>query len=202
MREADLRGATLASSRIPHPPSHFPLGGVAGEGRRLQLPAVEAIPAELVGGPNLIGEAERIEPTLLFRAPSAIPRELNYAGLSTTFDHGGPDEVGAARTGVYLHSIDHPFRMSMEQVGDQTDNFDPRDGAHERDGRHIRPRREGNDVALEAFSRAGAREDVGVDWHGRNISGDWHRLGRSSPLQQTKLTGRSAPERQGGFRQW
>ena len=172
------------------------------DGHRLQLPAVEAIPAEFVGGANLVREAEGIDPALLFRPPPAIPRELNHAALSTTLDHSSPDEVGAARTGVHLHSIDHPFRMGMEQLSDEADDLDPRDGAHERDGRHISARREVNDVALEAIGRARARQDFGVDWHGRNISGDRRWLGASAPSKQTKLTAKSAPERRGGLRQW
>jgi len=182
--------------------SRATLGRLACDGRRLRLPAVEAIPAELVGGPNLVRKAERVGPTLLFSPPPAIPRELNHAALSTTLDHSSPDEVGAARTGVHLHSIDHPFRMGMEQVRDQTDDLDPRDGTHERDGRHIGAGREGNDIALEAIGRAGARENFRVDWHGRNISEDRHWLGTSSRSNKTKLTGKSAPERRGGLRQW
>ena len=207
MRAEGLNGAFLPASPlpIPHPSSLIPqttLGGLGGEGHRVQLPAVEAIPAELVGGPNLVRKAERVGPTLLFSPPPAIPRELNHAALSTTLDHSSPDEVGAARTGVHLHSIDHPFRMGMEQVRDQTDDLDPRDGTHERDGRHIVAGREGNDIALEAIGRAGARENFRVDWHGRNISEDRHRLGTSSRSNKTKLTGKSAPERRGGLRQW
>lgn len=204
MGEAELRGASIASSPslIAHPSSLIPLGGLARRGHGLRLPAVEAIPAELVGGPNLVREAERVGPAFLFSPPPAIPRELNHAGLSATLDHRRPDEVGAARTGVHLHSIDHPFRMGIKQLGDQADDFDSRDRAHEGDRRHIGPRRERNDIALEAICRAGAREDFGVDWHGRNISGDRHRLGTSFPSKQTKLTGKSAPERRGGLRQW
>jgi len=179
------------------------LGVLAGEGcRLLEVPAVEAIPAEFVGGANLVGEAEGIDPALLFRPPPAIPRELNHARLSAAFDNRGPDEIGAARTGVHPQPIDHPFRVGMEQLVDEADDFDPRDGAHERDGGHIGTRRERNDVALETIGRAGARQDSGVDWHGRNISGHRHRLGTSHPLKKTKLTGESAPERQGGVRQW
>ena len=179
------------------------LGGLAGErSGLLEVPPVEAIPAEFVGGANLVGEAEGIDPALLFRPPPAIPRELNHARLSAAFDNRGPDEIGAARTGVHPQPIDHPFRMGMEQLVDEADDFDPRDGAHERDGGHIGTRRERNDVALETIGRAGARQDSGVDWHGRNISGDRHRLGTSHPLKKTKLTGESAPERQGGVRQW
>ena len=178
------------------------LGGLAGERRGLQLPAVETIPAELVGGANLVGEAERIDPALLFRPPPAIPRELYDPRLAAALDHCSPDEIRAARTGVHLNSIDHPFRMGMEQLSDEADDLDPRDGAHERDGRHISARREVNDVALEAIGRARARQDFGVDWHGRNISGDRDRLRTSSPATRTKLTGKSALERRDGLRQW
>ena len=179
------------------------LGRLAGERSGLiEVPPVEAIPAELVGGANLVGEAEGIDPPLLFRPPPAIPRELNHSRLSAAFDNRGPDEIGAARTGVHPQPIDHPFRMGMEQLVDEADDFDPRDGADERDGGHIGTRRERNDVALETIGRAGARQDFGVDWHGRNISGARHRLGTSYPSNETKLTGESAPERQGGIRQW
>ena len=178
------------------------LGGLADEGGGLQLPVVEAIPAELVGGANLVGEAERIDPSLLFRPPPTVPRELYYPRLSSALDNRRPHEIGAARTGVHLNPIDHPFRMSMEQLGDESDDFDARDGAHECDGRHIGASREGNDVALEAIGRAGARQDFGVDWHGRNISGERYRLGTSSPPAKTKLTGKSALTRRGGLRQW
>ena len=168
----------------------------------MQLPALEAIPAELVGGANLVGEPEGIDPTFLFRPPAAIPGELDPTRLSTALDYCGPDEIGAARAGIHLNSIDYPLRMGVKQVGDEADDLDPRDGAHERNGRHIRARREGNDVAFEAIGRAGARQDFGVDWHGRNISGDRHRLGTSPPGKRTKLTGKSALARQGGLQQW
>ena len=80
--------------------------------------------------------------------------------------------------------------------------FDPRDGAHERDGRRIGASGEGNDVVLEAIGRAGARQDFDVDWHARNISGDRDRLRTSSPATRTKLTGKSALEPRDGLRQW
>ena len=179
------------------------LGGFAAEkGGLLEVPPVEAIPAEFVGGAYLVGETEGIDPALLFRPPSAIPRELNHARLAAAFDNRGPDEIGATRTGVNLKPIDHPFRMGMEQLVDEADDFDPRDGAYERDGRHIGARRERDCVGLESIGRAGTGQDSGVDWHGRNISGHRHRLGTSYPSKKTKLTGESAPERQGGVRQW
>ena len=178
------------------------LGGLAGERYGLRLPVVEAVPAELVGGANLVGEAECIHPPFLFRPPPAIPRKLNHTGLSTALDHRGPAEIGAARTGVHLNSVDHPLRMGMEQLVDEPDDLDPRHGAHERDGRHIRARGEGNDVVLEAIGCAGARQDFGVDWHGRNISKDRCRPNTSFPAKKTKLTGESALARRGGFRQW
>ena len=168
----------------------------------MQLPPLEAIPAELVGGANLVGEPERIDPTFLFRPPAAIPRELNHTRMATALDYCGPDEIGATRAGIHLNSIDYPFRMGVKQVGDEADDLDPRDGAHERNGRHFHARREGNDVALEAFGRAGARQDFGVDGHGRNISGDRHRPGTSPPAKRTKLTGRSALAGRSGLRQW
>jgi len=178
------------------------LGGLTHVRRGLRVPAMEAIPSELVGGANLVGEAECIDPALLFRPPTAVPCKVNHARLSTTLDNCCSHEIGAAGTGIHLNSIDHPFRMRVKQLGDEADDFDPRDGAHERDGRHIRARREGNDVALEAIGRAGARQDLSVDRHGRNISGDRDLLGTSSAVNTTKLTDRSAPERRRGFRQW
>ena len=179
------------------------LGGRAAEGSGLlEVPPVEAIPAEFVRGANLVGEAEGVDPALLFRPPPAIPRELNHPRLSGAFDNRGPDEIGATRTGIHLKPIDHPFRMGMEQLVDEADDFDSRHGAYERDGRHIRARRERDDIVLESIGRAGTGQDLCVDWHGRNISGDRHRLGTSYPSKKTKLTGESTPERQGGIRQW
>ena len=208
MGDERLHGAFVPSqpSLIPHPSSLIPLttlGVLAGEGcRSIEVPAVEAIPAEFVGGANLVGEAEGIDPALLFRPPPTIPRELNHARLSAAFDHGGPDEIGATRTGVHLKSIDHPFWMGMEQLVNEADDLDPRDRAYERDGCHIGARRERDRVGLESIGRARPGQDFGVDWHGRNISGRWHRLGTSSPSKKTKLTGESTLERQGGIRQW
>ena len=179
------------------------LGELGADGRvLLELPPVEAIPAEFVGGANLVREAEGIDPALLFRPPPAIPREPNHARLAPAFDDRGSDEIGTTRTGVDLHSIHHPFGMGMEQLVDEANDLDPRNGAHERDGRHIRARRESDHVGLESIGRAGTRQDFGVDWHGRNISGRWHRLGTSSPSEKTKLAGESARERKGGVRQW
>lgn len=187
---------------VPHPSSVIPLGGLACDGHGLQLPAVETIPAELVGGPNLVGEAERVDPAFLFRPPPAIPGELDHARLPAALDHCRPDEIGTARTRVHPNAIHHPFRMGMQQMGDESDDLDPRGGAHQRDGGHIGARREGEDVALEAIGRAGPCEDVGVDLHGRNISGDRGRLATSTPRKETKLTGKSTLERQGGLPPW
>ena len=179
------------------------LGGLAAKGGGLlELPPVEAIPAELVGGANLVWKAECIDPALLFRPPPAIPREPNHPRLSAALDNRCPDEIGTAGTRVHLKPIDHPLRMGVEQLVDEADDLDSRDGAHECDGWHISARGEGNDVVLEAIGRAGARQDFGVDWHGRNISGSLHRLDTSYRAKKTKLTGESIRERGGGVRQW
>ena len=121
---------------------------------------------------------------------------------SAALDNRCPDEIGTAGTGVHLKPIDHPLRMGVEQLVDEADDLDSRDGAHERDGWHISARGEGNDVVLEAIGRAGARQDFGVDWHGRNISGRWRGLGTSCPSKKTKLTGESTRARRGSVRQW
>jgi hypothetical protein len=185
------------------PDGRATLGGLAAEGSGLlELPPVEAVPAEFVGGANLVGEAEGIDPAFLFRSPSAIPCEPNHPRLSAAFDDRGPDEIGATRTGVDLKPIDHPLGMGMEQLVDEADDLDPRDRAHERDGRHIGARRERDHVGLESIGRAGTGQDFLVDWHGRNISGHRHRLGTAYRSKKTKLTGESAPERPGVVRQW
>ena len=169
------------------------LGELGADGRALlELPPVEAIPAEFVGGANLVREAEGIDPALLFRPPPAIPREPNHARLAPAFDDRGSDEIGTTRTGVDLQSIHHPFRMGMEQLVDEANDFDPRNGAHERDGRHIRARRERDHVGLESIGRAGTRQDFGVDWHGRNISKRLGFSGAGSFGRTTKLTAGSA----------
>ena len=185
------------------PRARTTLGGLASHGTGwLRVPSVEAIPPELVCRANLVGEAEGIHPAFLFRPPPAIPCELDDAGLPASLDDCGADEIGAPRPRIHLQPIDHPFRVGVQQLTDEADHLDTRDVPHEGDGRHVGARREGDDVVLEAVGRAGARQDFGVDRHGRNISGRWQRLGAANPATMTKLTAESARHAQGGFWQW
>ena len=169
------------------------LGGLAERGlARAQLPVMEAVPPEFVGGADLVGEPERVDPTLLFGAPAAVPCELDDPRLATTFDSDRANEIRAARPCVDLQMLDEPFRMGMEQLIDEPDHFDPRHATDERDRRSLGAGCERGDVSFESLGRARAREDFGVNRHGRNISG-WHRALRAAgPVIKTKLTGGSA----------
>ena len=182
-------------------------GGSLGAGARLrgalvQLPPVEAIPPELIGGADLIGKSERVEPTLLLGPPAAVPRELDGAGLPATLDRYRTDEVRASGPGIDTQSLDHPFRVRVQELVDETDHLDARGIAHERDRGRFCTRGECDDVGLEAIGGAGARQDLGVDWHGRNISARGAELDRTTASWKTKLTVQLAQPAAEAVRQW
>lgn len=152
---------------------------------------METVPAELVGGSDLIGEAERIDPALLFRAPTAVPGELDHAGLSAALDRDGSDEVRASRSGIDAQAIDSPLGMRVQQLVDEPDDLDARYVPYERDGRRLGAGGEGGNVSLEAFRGAGARQDLGINRHGRNISGTTPVSGAPTTAKQTNLTAQS-----------
>jgi hypothetical protein len=179
------------------------LGAGAGlRGALVQLPPVEAIPPELIGGADLIGKSERVDPTLLLGPPAAVPGELDGAGLPATLDRHRPHEVRAPGAGVDAESLDRPFRVRVQQLADQADHLDARDIAHEGDRGRFCTRGECDDVGLEAIGGAGARQDLGVDWHGRNISARRAKLDRTTPSSKTKLTVQLAQPAAEAVRQW
>lgn len=159
------------------------------------LPAVETIPAELVGSTNLIGETERIDPSLLLGPPTAVPRELEHARFACAFDDNGSHEIRAARTRIDVKSLDDPFGMGVEDLVHQADHLDPRHGAGVRDRRRLSARRQGDDVRLETFGGGRSRQQLGIDWHGRNISKRWLVPEGKMLSLKTKLTVGSAHAR-------
>lgn len=182
-------------------PREATLGGLA-HGSAGRLPMVEAVPAELIGGANLIGEAKGIDPALLFGAPAAVPGKLDDARLSAALDRDCSNEVRAARPRVNAQAIDGPFGMRVQQLVDEPDDLDPRDVADERDGRRLGARGKGSDVSLEAFRRARAREDLGINRHGRNISGTTSVSKPTATAIQTNLTVQSTRDGSSEKRQW
>ena len=60
--------------------------GLAPAGAGVLVPALEAVPAELIGGADLIGKPVGIDPTLLLSPPSAVPGELEHARLTAAVD--------------------------------------------------------------------------------------------------------------------
>jgi hypothetical protein len=155
------------------------------------LPAVKAVPAELVCSSDLVRETERVDPSLLFGAPAAVPGEFDHSRFSGTFDDYRADEIGAAGPGVDVQSLDRPLWVSVEDLVHETDQLDPRHGARVRDRRGIDTRREGDDVSLELLGGGRPREELGVYRHGRNISGGEGGSNTNVLSLQTKLTVRS-----------
>ena len=164
------------------------LGGVAKDGLRLAgLPVVEAVPAELVGGADLIGESERIDPALLLRSPTAVPREFDHSRLPTTVHCEGANEVGATRACIHAQPLDDPLGMGVQELVDEADYLDARHIPHERDRRRFGAGCKSDHVSLEALRRARARQDLGIEGHGRNISGRRRLLGPPALWIRTKL---------------
>ena len=155
-------------------------------------PPLKAVPTELICCTDLIGKAVRIHPPLLFGPPAAIPGELERTRLTGGFHQDRPDEIGAAGARVYVKALDRPFRVRVQQVVDEADHLDARHVPREGDRGSLLARDEGNDVGLEALAGTGAREDLGVDWHGRNISKRLGFSGAGSFGRKTKLTAGSA----------
>ena len=173
--------------------------GAAGrvQATLVQLPAVETVPPEFVGGANLIGEAERVDPALLFGAPATVPGELDGPRLSAALDCHGANEVGAPGSSIDAKAFDDPFGVGVQKLVDEADHLDARDVPHEGDRGRIGARGECDDVGLEACCGAGARQDLSVDWHGRNISAGSAGLGHRRFSGKTKLTASSARRREG-----
>jgi len=166
------------------------------------LPVVETIPAELVRRADLVRKAERIHPALLLRTPATVPGELDDTRVSATVDRHGPNEVGAARARVNSQPINDPFRVRVQQLIDQSDDLDARDVADERDRGRFGASSERDHIGLEAFGGAGVREDLGIYWHGRNISGATGILGGVRTRKQTNLTNESTPLPFGEVGRW
>ena len=164
------------------------LGGV----RRTQLPSFEAVPPELVGRADLIRETEGVDPALLLRSPTAVPGKLDDTDVATALNCHGSDEIRASRARVDLKAIDHPFRVRVEQLIDESDHLDARNSPHQRDRRGLSATREGEDICLESISRAGTAENGGVDWHAGNISGCRRIRAPFVSVNETKLTAESA----------
>jgi hypothetical protein len=157
-----------------------------------RLPPMEAVPAKLVRGADLIWVAVGINPALLLRSPTAVPRKLDHARLSAAFDRHRSDKVRATGPRVDVQSIDDPLRVGVQQLVDEPDHLDSRHRAREGDRWRLGATRKGEQICLESVSRARTAEDLSVDRHGRNISGD--RLIRASLVssRRTKLTAGSA----------
>ena len=156
------------------------------------LPAVEAVPAELVRGPDLVREAERVHPSFLLGTPAAVPRELEHSRFPGAFDDDRADEIGAARPCVDVQSLDGPLGVGVKDLVHEADHLDPGNGARVGDRGGVDTRRQGDDVGLEAVGGGRSREELSVYRHGRNIPRR-DALSNTNVLSlQTKLTGESA----------
>jgi hypothetical protein len=138
-------------------------------GRRPLLPSLKAVPAELVSGADLVGKAKRVEPALLLRSPAAVPGKLEQSRITSALDHNGADEIGAPGPSINVQPVDRELGVSVEQVIDEPDYLDARNGSREGNRGHVGARCERDDLGLEALRRAGARKQFGIDRHGRNI---------------------------------
>ena len=109
-------------SRVAQPGAAEPnqINGEALESRNLLEPA-EALIAEGLGGANLIGIAEGVDPSLLFRTPEAIPLELETHGAG--FGNGDADVVRAPRVALDRNALERNFRVRFEESHDETQDF-------------------------------------------------------------------------------
>ena len=156
------------------------------------LPAVEAVPAELVRRTDLIGEPIGVDPSFLLGPPATIPGELEHSRLATTLDDYRPDEVGAAGARVNVEPFDGPLRVRVKDLVDEPNHLDARDRVRVGDGWRLMARRQRDDVSLEAFAGGRAREELGIDRHGRNISRGRADAEATVRSLKTKLTTGSA----------
>ena len=165
-----------------------------GGGALYGLPAVEAVPPELIRRADLIGESEGVDPAFLLGTPPAVTCELEYARFSSALDSSGPDEVGASRACVDVQALDRPFRVRVKNLVDEAEHLDARDDAGVGDRFGLEARCEREDVGLETIAGGRPREESGVNRHGRNISKRLSRAGATGFSLQTKLTGGSAQQ--------
>ena len=94
--------------------------------RRNRFPAREAAPVEFVGGAQLVGEAEAIQPPFLLGAPSAVPDEfvdVRFGGRVHVHDS---DEVRASRPRAEGDVFDGQVGLGREDVREQPANLDAR----------------------------------------------------------------------------
>ena len=156
------------------------------------LPNLEAVPAELVGGPDLVGEPVRVHPTFLLGPPAAVPSELEHAGLTAAFYDHGTNEIGAAGSRVEMKAFDRPFGMGVQELIDEPQHLDARHDVGVRDRRRVASRQQRGDVSFEAIGSRRPCQELVIDWHGRNISTRLSNAEESCTSLQTKLTARSA----------
>lgn len=163
-----------------------------GAARLRGLPALEAVPPELVRGADLIGEPVGVDPALFLRAPATIPGELDQPRFSAAFNRDCSNEIGAAGTRIDLKSIDHPFWVRVEELIDESDHLDARHSPHECDRWRLAAIRKGENVGLESIGRARTAENGGVEGHAGNISGCCQISAPIVCTTETKLTAQSA----------
>lgn len=171
-----------------------------GASGRAFLPVQEAVPAELVRGPDLVGEPERIDPALLFRPPAAVPGELEDAGLAAAFHDRRAHEVGAAGACVDPNALDREFRMRVQKLVDEPDHLDARHLAREDDRRRLGSGGERNDVGLEFTGGGRLRQYLGIYRHERNIKVCFGGAERLGPKWETILADWSARANEAAWR--
>ena len=176
--------------------------GLTPAGAGVLVPALEAVPAELVRSADLVRKPVRVEPSLLLGPPTTVPRELEEARVAgALYDHR-THEIRAPRPCVDVQPLDGELRVRMEQLVDEPYHLDPRDVAGQGDSGDLSAGSERDDVGFEPGRRARARQQLGVDGHGRNIQMSRPRAGSAGLDTRTKLTAESARPRQSCRSQW
>ena len=119
---------------------------------------MKAAPVELLGGANLVGEAEVIRPPLLLRAPAAAPAEVEDVGRAAGTGLESADEIRASRRAGNRHAIHGHVGLVRQHLLEKPLDLHPRDVGVDPDAGCIAACEQQANIVLEALIRARTRE--------------------------------------------
>ena len=125
-----------------------------------RFPALEAAPIVFASGADLIGKSEAVSPTLLLRAPAAIPHELVNSCLARGVDLDCSDEVRATRSAAQRDALDRKMGLDCEHVREKPPDFDRRRVSVDANVIRVAAGAITLDGALERFRGSRLREDL------------------------------------------
>ena len=136
-------------------------GGLCDRGITDADPALEALPAKLLRGADLVGKAETIHVADLARLPLAIP--LKVEPVLVTGGVGGHQqaaEVGAPAHRTQGYAVQLELRLCVQELRNDTLHLDARTAGPGADPVCSLANAEGGQVGAERTRGAGAGEEI------------------------------------------